>query len=104
MLIPKRSHGREVHLKAHKWTTVAINTGFKPKHLHLEVWAPRTASWRRISILPGFGRFKQFLSVMLPLGIVQVKIRENRTCTVSMGRAVSMTSPSRERHHETSEA
>ena len=89
-------------MKAHKWTTVAVNRGLKPKHVHLEVWAPRTASWRRIGILPGFGRFKQFLSVMLPLGVIQVKIRENRTCTVLTGRTTSMATP--ERRHEATEA
>jgi len=102
MLIPRNSNGREVHLKAHRWTTVAVNRGLRPKHINVEVWAPRTASWRRISIVPGFGRFKQFLSVMLPLGIVQVKIRENRTCTVTTGRADRTANP--ELHHETSKA
>ena len=101
MLTPRRSSGREVHLKAHKWTTVAINRGLRPKHLNVEVWAPRTAAWRRISILPGFGRFKQFLSVALPLGIIQVKIRENRTCTVSTGSSSGV--PGQEPHREATE-
>lgn len=89
-------------MKAHKWTTVAVNRGLRPRHLYLEVWAPRTASWRRIGILPGFGRFKQFLSVALPLGIIQVKIRENRTCTVSTGSPSKLARP--ERRREATEA
>ena len=80
----------EVHLKARRWTTVAVNSGLRTKHLHLEVWAPRTARWRRIGVLPGFGRFKQYLSLVLPLGIVQVKIHENRNCTVTIGNAAEM--------------
>ncbi|MGA7306701.1 MAG: hypothetical protein WBW88_17650 [Rhodothermales bacterium] len=80
-------------MKAGKWTTVAVNKGLRPKHLYVEVWAPRTASWRRIGILPGFGRFRQFLSALLPLGIVQVKIRENRTCNVTIGRSSEIVRP-----------
>lgn len=98
MLTPRKPSGREVHLKAHKWTTIAVGKGLRPKRLHVEVWAPRTASWRRIGIIPGFGRFKQFLNVRLSLGIIQVKIRENRTCTVSTYRGPTV-QPS-EHHHE----
>lgn len=83
-------------MKAHKWTTVAVNRSLRPVRFHVEVWAPRTASWRRISIVPGFGRFKQFLSVALPLGIIQVKIRENRTCTVSTHSGTEVTPSRRE--------
>ena len=65
--------------------TVATNYSLRRKYVCAEVWAPRVASWRRISIYPGFGKFRRYLSANLPFGIVQVKFRENRTCTVHLG-------------------
>lgn len=93
MLSPKKLSRREVHLKAGKWTTVAVNKSLRLAYVYVEVWAPRTAKWRRIGIFPGFGRFKQYLSVAMPPGIVQVKIRENRTCTVMVGHSAETVLP-----------
>ena len=76
---------REHHLKSNKWTTVAKNFSLRSKYVDAEVWAPRAASWRRIGIYPGYGRFRRYLSAILPFGIIQVKFRENRTCTVYLG-------------------
>jgi hypothetical protein len=76
---------REYHLRSNKWTTVAKNFSFRSRYVCAEVWAPRVASWRRISIFPGYGHFRRYLSAHLPFGIIQVKFRENRTCTVRVG-------------------
>jgi hypothetical protein len=84
---------REYHLKSNKWTTVARNFSLKPKFICAEVWAPRAASWRRIGIMPGYGKFRRYLSAHLPFGVIQVKFRENRTCTVHTGDSKDETIP-----------
>lgn len=84
---------REYHLRSNEWTTIAWNFSLKPRYVCAEIWAPRSAAWRRIGFFPGYGRFRRYLSAHLPLGFVQVKIRENRTCTVHMGKTKEETRP-----------
>jgi len=76
---------QERHLKSNKWITVATNYSFRRKYVSAEVWAPRVTSWRRIGVYPGFGKFRRYLSASLPFGIIQMKSRENRACTVHLG-------------------
>lgn len=84
---------REYHLKTNKWTTIATNYSLRSRYVHAEVWAPRVASWRRIGIVPGFGRFRRHFSAFLPFGIIQVKFRENRTCRVQIGDSAAEVKP-----------
>jgi hypothetical protein len=84
---------REYHLKSNKWTTIAKNYSLRSRVVYAEVWAPRVASWRRIGIFPGYGKFRRYLSASLPFGILQVKFRENRTCTVHIGEKSAETKP-----------
>ncbi len=69
----------EFKLRANRWHTVAVHFGIVPKRFDLSVWSPRKCKWRRLGIVPGFGRFREEESVLLFNGVLQVQSPESRT-------------------------
>jgi hypothetical protein len=82
-----RKGTREVRLRFNKWCTVATNFSLLPAEVHLEVWTSVPIKWRRFSMIPGFGKFRGRTSLLLPFGLIQCKLPENRSCIVRYGHA-----------------
>lgn len=68
------------HIPKNKWVTIGAWFGLPPTYFYWKVATDRRCSWRRIAVVPGWGRFTGSNSKMLWEGIIQIKSPVSTTC------------------------